>query len=491
MKKYKNISLFRWVKRLFMRMSNLQIILIVYLLTTFISASLLMTPYAQTGKEKVDFIDALFTAASAFSDTGLTTVTTATTWSWFGQMIIAILILVGGIGIFALKFWIINIIFKKSVNITSRNILEKERGSSNSGKLKKTIKISISFLFITILISIFVLWAIFYFEKGNFTGYEEYDPYHDPLLSFKNAVFHSISAINNAGFDILSGSSLSPYYSVYSIQIIFIILLIIGGIGFPVIYDVVQYINHKIRRRTDFTFSIFTKVSCFTYILVFLVGFCLTLIFEIGNKDGIWYNSSAGTNGNKFMAILFYCFSTRNAGFATLPNGIEFSEATLIVFSIMMFIGSSPSSTAGGLRTTTLAIIVVAIWNRLRGVDGVRLFKRTIRKETVYSSFIVLGISLFIIIFSTFSCYTSLNSMWGNADSSQLNFIDVFYETCSAYGTTGLSNGLTSSLNVYSKLVIIITMFIGQLGISSTMLVWRKHNPKNDYTYIKEDILIG
>lgn len=115
--------------------------------------------------------------------------------------------------------------------------------------------------------------------------FTRFNPQGNVLLSFKNAVFHSISAINNAGFDILSDSSLRPYYSVYSIQIVFIILLVIGGIGYPVIYDLIQYTSHKLRKRTDFKFSLFTKVSCITYFLVFLLGLCSTLMFEIGTKN--------------------------------------------------------------------------------------------------------------------------------------------------------------------------------------------------------------
>ena len=502
-------SFFRPIKKFFLNMSNFQIILITYFFVTLLATCLLLLPISQKNGVDVTFIDALFTSASAFSDTGLTTVTTATTWSDFGYAIIAILILLGGIGIFAIKVWVINIVFRKSISITSRNILEKERGTNNAGELKKMIKISISFLFITIIIFTFVLWLIFYFEKGNFTwevitesntinkDFSEFNPQGNLLKSFKYAVFHSISAINNAGFDILSDSSLHPYYDVYSIQIVFIILLIIGGIGFPVIYDVIQFINKKlIRKRTDFKFSLFSKVSCTTYLIVFLTGLTFSFIFEIFNKgagiDGIWVSDKTGNTGNKIMCIIFHVFSTRNAGFTTLDSSVaKFSAPTLVVFSILMFIGSAPSSTAGGIRTTTLAVIVVYIWNKTRGVNGVRMFKRKINEEVVSQAFIVLALSIFIVFLSTLICFTSLDDMWGSAKSENLTFADIFYDVSSAFGTTGLSTGLTSSLNIGSKIALIITMFIGQLGISSTMVVWRKNNKKNNYSYIEEDILIG
>ncbi|MBD5423479.1 MAG: hypothetical protein HDR43_03200 [Mycoplasma sp.] len=511
-KKYR--KLFSNIKRFFYKFSNIQIIFFVYLFVTFLFALLLKLPISQKPGVNVNLIDALFTAASAFSDTGLTTKVTIETWSDFGQFLIIILILIGGIGIFALKVFVVNIIFKKSISITSRNILEKERGASNTGDLKRTIKTSIIFLFVAIAISTFILWLMFYFEKGNFSwtvynldgsseikDFTQYNPQGDVLLSFKCAIFHSISAINNAGFDILSDSSLYPYYGVYSIQIVFIILLIIGGIGYPVIYETIQYISYKARKRTDFKFSLFTKVSSVTYISVFVIGLALTLMFEIGSKnvhanmltiEGIWNNERSGSVGDRAMTIIFHVFSTRSAGFTTLdPNVIKFTSPTLVVFSIMMFIGAAPSSTGGGIRTTTLAIVVVAIWNRFRGIQGVRMFKRKISDDIIYSSFIVLAISIFIVFFSTLVCFTSLNTLWGEGNSDNLGFADVFFDVSSAFGTTGLTTGLSSSLNIISKLVLILTMFIGQLGISSTMLVWRKNNRKNNYTYIEENIIIG
>lgn len=491
----------RKIKNIFMRMSNLQIILCVYFLATLTGAIMLILPISIQDGQDVSFIDAIFTSASAFSDTGLTTTPTVTTWTEFGQFIIAILILVGGIGFFALKFYFINIVFRKAISLTSRNTLEKERGSNNIGELKKTLKTSITFLFISIIIATFILWIIFYFEEGNFIwtngdgqiqDFQKYNPKGDVLKSFKFAVFHSISAINNAGFDIISNSSLHPYYGSYSIQIVFIILLVIGGVGFPVLYDIVQYVINKIKRRTDFNFSLFTKISCITYVIVFVFGLFFTLLFEIGSSNGIWNNENAGNYSQKMMCIFFHVFSTRNAGFTTLDTSIvKFTNPTLIVFCILMFIGSAPSSTAGGIRTTTLAVIYLTIWNKLRGIKNIRVFKRTINKETAFSSFAVLSVSISIVLLVSLISSTSFNNMWGSLPYNDFTFADIFFETCSAFGTTGLSTGVTPYLNIVSKIFIILTMFIGQLGISSTLLVWRKNNKKDKHSYIEEDILIG
>ena len=498
--KNKNAILFyKKIKRFFLNLSTFKIILITYTSVTLIAALLLFLPISVRENQSVTFLDALFTAASAFSDTGLITKTTAHTWTEFGQAIIAILILLGGIGIFALKVYVINVIFNKWMSLSTRNLLSKERGSHTAGNLKRTIKISISALIIMILISSFVLMFIFYFEKGNFNPQDEIlDPYGNWALSFKYGIFHAISALNNAGFDIISSNSLQPYYSVYSIQIIFIILLVFGGIGYPVIYDCWTWLVYKIKHRTDFRFSLFTKISTISYFSIFLIGFLLTVTFEVGSSNGIWNRSDLipgfsplGSKSDRMMAIIFHTFSTRNAGFATTSMQ-SFTETTLIIFSIMMFIGSAPSSTAGGIRTTTLAIIILSIWSKLRGNNDIKIFNRKIPKETVISSFLVLIISIVIVATVTIISTTSFNTMWGQIPVDKIDFTVIFFEVASAFGTTGLSVGVTPYLNIASQLFLIVTMFIGQLGISSTILVWKSNrNYKNEINFISEDVQIG
>ena len=192
------------------------------------------------------------------------------------------------------------------------------------------------------------------------------------------------------------------------------------------------------------------------------------------------------STGSKVMAIFFNTFSTRNAGFSTI-NLKELSQPTIILYAIMMFIGSAPSSTAGGIRTTTIALIVLSIWSKIRGVPNVRIFNRKIPRETTYTAGIVLSISLFIVFFVSF---ITMSSIHGNFEG--YGYIDVIFEVSSAFGTTGLSTGLTPSLNTISKIFLILTMFIGQLGVSSTILVWRSNrNKQYKIDYIQEDIAIG
>ncbi|MGL5357766.1 MAG: TrkH family potassium uptake protein [Metamycoplasmataceae bacterium] len=480
----------------FKKISNFKIILITYFFVVIFASLILFSPISQTGKNHVDYIDALFVVASAFSDTGLTTLPTFETWSMFGQAIIAILILVGGIGIFALKYYFINFILRRSMSLYSRIILDKERSSNNIGKSLSTIRSSISIIFFLILLSSFILSFVFYFDKGTFNirtiGSEEFsDPYHNVSESIRFAVFHSISAINNAGFDIIGGKSLMPYYTSYTIQIIFIILFVIGGIGYPVIFDFFEFSKRKlINRNKKFKFSLFTKLSCLTYLIVTIIGLSLAYIFELNLIDNFWNNPIYGSTSEKLFAIFFNTMSTRNAGFSTVEIG-DLSPGTLIVFIIMMFIGSAPSSTAGGIRTTTIAVVVLGIWAKIKNTNSIKIFSKNIGKETIAKSNVVFSTSIIIVSISVLICLSSLTTVETNSLGVR-DELDIVFEVFSAFGTTGLSTGITKDLNIMSQLNLILVMFIGQLGISSSILVINENNRKEElFNYVKEEILTG
>lgn len=484
-------NIFKNIKKFLFNLSNAKIIFIVYFILIFSSSLILLSPDAYNEGKSVSYIDALFTAASAFSDTGLVIVPTWETWSMLGQAIIAVLILFGGIGIFAIKVYIFNFILGRKLKLSTNNILGSERSSKDHSLSKKTIVVSVTLIFSLIVIASVILSFIFYYQNPDSLENMQ-SPKGDISLSIRYAVFHSISAINNAGFDIIGSSSLAPYYSAYSIQIIFIILFIVGGIGYPVIFDTYSWISHKIKRKPGkYSFSLFSKISCISYLSISIIGLILAFSFELSSVEALdgdmiplWLTDKS--TGSKVMAIFFNTFSTRNAGFSTI-NLKELSQPTIILYAIMMFIGSAPSSTAGGIRTTTIALIVLSIWSKIRGVPNVRIFNRKIPRETTYTAGIVLSISLFIVFFVSF---ITMSSIHGNFEG--YGYIDVIFEVSSAFGTTGLSTGLTPSLNTISKIFLILTMFIGQLGVSSTILVWRSNrNKQYKIDYIQEDIAIG
>ncbi|WP_416756641.1 TrkH family potassium uptake protein [Mycoplasma aquilae ATCC BAA-1896] len=564
--------------------SKLKYLLFVYFLIVLISSLLLFSPWAQNqSANRISYIDAVFTTASAFSDTGLVVADTFQQWNDFGQAIIAILILSGGIGIFALKFFIINFIFrKKSSSLGEIKLIQSERGGTDIAKITQIIISSIKFLFICIFIFSVALTIYFYFASPIHTngidlmlsnGLRPNDPdyiknmnqnFISPqgnfLLSLKFGIFHTISAINNAGFDIMSSSSLMPYYQNYFLQICFIILLVIGGIGYPAIYDLTCFIKHKIRReKATYHFSVFTKISLVTYVLVFIVGFLISIGFEASSQNAYalwnqyyipenlkhangqiyttndmyifhtqyvewfknghhleqlsdpkyallnqqrWIFENGQLYGNWFdktFATLFTSLSTRSAGFATV-NIKHFTQGSTFTFIFMMIIGSAPASTGGGIRTTTFALIIMGIVRVLFGLPRVRMFKRSINQDTVNMSSQVLAIAFILIVIASLVLFSSFKDYGGQiqtlSNTNNANEIyttqNIIFEVASAFGTTGLTSGITKSLNTVSKLALILVMFIGQFGISSTLLVWkRKKNWKRTFEYVDADVAIG
>ncbi|MCR8613043.1 MAG: hypothetical protein NC236_00985 [Mycoplasma sp.] len=520
------IKIYHW----FIGLGIVKHILFIYLLITIGGSALLMLPISIQSGAHPSYLDALFTSASAFSDTGLVTQTTASTWTMFGQTVVALLILVGGVGWFALKAYLFNLLLGRPMSMNLLLALNAERGSSKQGFTRRLITVSITVILVITLLMALVLTFLFYYQKGDFSSdplfvnnhfhsaLSEYNPYHDWSKSFRFGIFHSISAINNAGFDIMGQHSVGPYYGVYSIQIIFVFLFVVGGIGYPVIFDIYSYSLSRTRfeKKHPFKWSLFTKVSCLTYLLIVVMGLTLTFSLEINAKDtdyviggnrffhySFWRDPDNGSTAQKSFALFFNTLSTRNAGFAS-TDIFQFSSPTKMVHSIMMFIGSAPSSTAGGIRTTTFAISVLSIFNLIRGKKNLYMFKRKIDPELVKRSFIVFVISFLAVLITTIVGMTSFESFGGplkeevtttingNLTYSFRSFADVWFEAASAFGTTGLSVGLTSNLNVTTKLMFILLMFIGQLGVSSTLLVWnRKIDPTRKIDYISEDIIIG
>lgn len=485
----------------FRSLSFVKHILVFYLFITVIGSLLLFLPIAHQNSNDVSYVDALFTSASAFSDTGLATLTTATTWSMFGQAIIAILILVGGIGWFALKIYFFNILFGRNISFRSRETLAAERGSSKIGNTRRIVKISVSILFILVILATLTLTLYFYFVQPDthpFGTSYKYDndfinenPYHDALTSLRFGIFHSISGLNNAGFDIIGSSSLQPYYHEYGLQIIFIVLFVIGGVGYPVLYDLYMWFRSKFTKEQNFKWSLFTKISMMAYLTIVIVGLSTAFAMEVPRNNGFWSDKVYGSTGDKTMAIVFNTMSTRNAGFATVPMQ-ALSKGTILLYTIMMFIGSAPSSTAGGVRTTTIAIVLMGVWSRVRGNKSVRAFNRRIDPNTVSRAYVVVTAALFIVLIGTMVLMSSWSGYNGPADENVYGFDALMFETASAFGTTGLSTGLTPHLSLASKLILILIMFIGQLGVSSSLLVWdSKNNKSRKYKFIQEDITIG
>ncbi len=496
-------------------------------------------------KQAYDFIDSFFTTVSAFTDTGLTTLNVVGTYNVFGQFVILFLIQIGGLGLFTLywMFWnalFNNIIYKKikklplheSRNMSFSNslLIASERGNTKLGLSMKTIKSALIFILISELVFAAIYSLMFYFipsyQQVDFTTlvnnsnlvsstwyvdssiYSHF--YHNAGYSIWSGIFQSISTMNNAGFDIISQASYSTFRNGIWTILLYIssVQIIIGGIGYPVIYDIIQYIKNR-HYRQKFKFSLFTKVSTITYFLVFLVGLAFVVGFEYGLPSAGGLISTIRNNSdlenvyfgtdpklriwNEVSTIIFNIFSARSAGISTVSQS-TLSYGSIWIINILMFIGCAPSSTGGGIRTTTLAIIFMTGISYMRGQSKTTIFKKVIPNSTVITSAVIILTSV-VLVFSL--ALISYPLIIQSPQSQNLTITDVLFEFSSAYGTVGLSTGLSSILNAPGTaatyvvpFLLCIIMIIGQLGVSTTIFAFRSKDTNKAIEYAQEDIRI-
>ncbi|AGR41825.1 TrkH family potassium uptake protein [Spiroplasma diminutum] len=506
-------------------------IIMAYLIAIITGGFLLSIPgIVKDPENHWDFITGMFTASSAISDTGITMIQTNTGYSFMGQLLIIIMCQIGGIGILTIKITLLVMIGRK-VSLDDQNIAQTERGNNSLSNTVEMIKDAFIFLLSLELIGSIVLFFGFYFTPISLSGTVELDPnsvtspYNDFGKSLWAAIFHSISATNNAGFDIISGNSLVPYNQgnshAYLIQITFLLQWVIGGLGYPTYHDIKKKIKAR-REGKKVKFSLFTKLNFITYITLFILGPILVFLTEyltvensqillngyyldkevLSEKSGeiiktkVWVSDGWKPTHVWMMDLIFNVSSTRNAGFATVDVN-SFTAGSKYLLSIWMFIGAAPSSTAGGIRTTTFAICVLAIFSIMRNKKSVEAFKRKIPDETVKRAFAVVFISFFIVITSIFVVYLDSNKMLYGTDTTEhteATIIKLIMYVCSAFGTVGFQpfpNEQIIQLGVLSKIMLVITMFIGQLGISNTLLAFVKQKNKQNYGFLEEEVTIG
>jgi len=434
-----------------------------------------MLPISRISSQKpISFINALFTASSAFSDTGLTVLNTGTYFSTFGQIIILLLIQIGGVGLMALKVLLFLFLGKK-IRLKERLLVSNERGSGQLGGTIDLIKTGLICIFTTELIATILFSLRYYFVYFDLPIFDQ-----NILKVIFQGIFAAVSSTNNAGFDILGGTnSIELFASDYFIQAVTIICFVIGGLGFPLFYDIKNYFTCK-KENIKFHLSYFSKFILRVYFGIALVA--LVLVFTIELSSGtILYNEDISIS-QRISYIIFNTFSTRNAGYAT-TNLNEFAPGTKIIFSLLMWIGAAPASTGGGIRITTFFVCILSILAYSRNKKEVAFLGRRIPEDTVTKSLMVTFLSQVLLFCASIIIVTSLPN---------IPFSDVYFETCSAFGTTGLSTGITSSLNSLCKIVLIFLMFIGQLGVSSTILIWSGKKSYTEKTTLpEEDILIN
>ncbi|QEH61377.1 potassium uptake protein KtrB [Spiroplasma chinense] len=498
-------------------------IIVGYLLAIFIGGFLLSIPGIVLDKESNwNFITGMFTASSAISDTGITILQTNTQYSFMGQLFILLMIKIGGIGLLTIKIVFLALLNKK-ISLDDQYVAKSERGSGTLGNTVEMIKDAFIFLTTIEIIGSFILFFGFYFTPmattATFDGtsFDVTNPYNDFGKSLWFSIFHSVSAVNNAGFDVLSNASLKPYNqtgnSGYFLQSVFMVQWIIGGLGYPTYHDIKKKIKARKSGKTV-KFSLFTKLNFVVYTTLLVMGPVFVIMSETLTleKSKIMYVDSSLTvkkaTAKWIFDVIFNVTSCRNAGFSTVDIN-HFTAGSKFIMAIWMFIGSAPSSTAGGIRTTTFAICVLAIFSIIRNKNSVEAFKRKIPDEIVKRSFAVVLISFFIVIASIFVVYIDSNKMLDRITVEPISpgeeggmevlgtehtIIKLIVYVCSAFGTVGFqpfSNAQILEMGVISKMMLVITMFVGQLGISNTLLAFAKPKNKQNYSYLEEEVTIG
>lgn len=438
-----------------------QFIVISYLGATVVSTFLLMLPISLKPGVQLSLLDALFTASSAISVTGLTTVSISGTFSTFGTFLLMLMLQFGGIGIMALGtfLWML---FGQNISLSYRKLIMLDQNQKNlSGlvKLMKTIWIlALAFEGIGALVL-----GIYFMAAGYFTSWTE---------AFYNGLFHAVSTYTNAGFD-LFGNSLQLFANDYFVQIVTMLLLFLGAIGFPVLVEAREYI---IRRGKNFRFSLFTKITVSMFFLLLIVGAIGIWIVE----RNVYFQGMAWHQ--KLFYSIFNSITTRSGGLSTMDVS-EFTTPTQFLLSVLMFIGASPSSVGGGIRTTTFAVIILALITYAAGRNEVRIFRRTIKQEDITKSFVVFSGGVMLVITSIM--------LLDAVERQHFALNKIILEVCSAFGTSGLSAGITSELSSPGKLIIAALMFIGRIGIGLLLFMFRSNARKDKFHYPKEDVIIG
>ncbi len=439
------------------RLSTTHIILLSFLAAILIGSGLLALPIASADGEAVPYIDALFTATTSTCVTGLVTLPTVMTWSGFGQAVILLLIQIGGLGVITV-FAGIMVMLHRRMGLEDRLLLQDAFNLNSLSGLIRFVKRVLAGTFAIEGVGALLCMPVFVPQFG--------------LRGIWISVFHAVSAFCNAGIDILAQDSLCQYATHPLINGVTMALIVLGGIGFIVWWDVLSVWRGKKRHL-----MLHSKIALVTTAVLILGGAAAIFAFEYHNPQtignlGLW---------DKIQVSLFQSVTTRTAGFATIAQENMTDGATLVSM-ILMMIGGSPVGTAGGMKTVTVTVLLASALATIYNRDEVAMFNRNIAKTAIRKAFAVACMFIVIVLTATLLL----------AAVSDRPLLDLAFETVSAAATVGLTRNMTPFLNVFGKLIIIVTMYLGRIGPISLAIAFRVRRANPDM--IKnptEEISIG
>lgn len=441
-------------------MSAPQIIVLSFLAIILAGTLLLMLPIASRNGESCGFLTALFTATSSTCVTGLVLADTYTQWSGFGQSVLLVLIQVGGLG-FMTVVSVFFFVLRARIGLRSRLLLSQSFGIDGVEGI--------------VLLARHVLIRTLIFEAVGAAILTVRFCFDQPFLTaLRWGIFHAVSAFCNAGFDILGkiapNASLIPYGQDVTVNVTIAVLIVVGGLGFFVWEDIARF-------RKKRHLSVYTKLVLLMTTLLIVVGWLLYALLEWNNPETLGGLST----GQKLLASFFQSVTTRTAGYAAIDQGALYQGSKAVTIGLML-IGGSSGSTAGGIKTVTFVVALLGGWAAIRGKERVSVFRRSIDSRQIASACSV----VFLMICLSFGAAVYLSASGG------FSFVDALYETASAMGTVGLSTGITPLVTTGGKLILIVLMFFGRIGIATIGVGFMMGDrDESRYRYAPARILIG
>ena len=436
---------------------------IIYFAATIIVGAILLSLPISAASGSISFVDALFTSTSATCVTGLVVVNTATDFSRFGQVVIMVLIQLGGLGIMTFATGLL-LMMGTRLSFQNRLGLTQTLGA---GTQTRSLAILKAVVFTTLIIEGLGAVALFFKFLGTYPAGEA--AFH--------AVFHAVCAFCNAGFSTFP-NNLESYWNDLSVILVIAFLIIFGGLGFAVFGE----LFHRIRFK-DSKLSLHTKL-CVTTTLILIVGGTIALcLAEYGN---IFKTTGFGYG---VANCFFQSVTARTAGFDTILQS-RLTDVSVMLTIILMFIGVCPGSTGGGIKTTTTAAIILLVYRRFAGKQAVTAFKRSISPDSIVRALsVALLAALIIIVMFALLMFVEERPMAHSASSGM--FVDILFEVVSAFGTVGLSLGITPNLQAVGKIVIILTMFIGRVGLLTLAFALARPPKKGEIVFVDESVIVG
>lgn len=456
-------TIFKRFFALINKMQPTQVMVLGFASVILIGALLLNLPIATQSGESIGFIDALFTSTSAVCVTGLIMADTATYWNGFGHVVIILLIQIGGLGFMTITT-LFALITKKRINLKERLLIQESLNQFDLSGLVKLTRYVLLMTFTIEGIGALILSTVFIPQFGLLKG-------------IWYSIFHAISAFCNAGFDLMgpvSGkfTSLTYYVNNFTVSVTISLLIIFGGLGFPVILDIIK--NRKLSKL-----NLHSKIVLITTVALILVGTVLILVLEYNNSKTI---GKLGFGG-KVLASFFQSVTTRTAGFNTV-NLTAMHENSLFIMIILMFIGAAPASTGGGVKVTTIATLVLTVKSFILGKEDIEVGERRIGTSIVRKSLGIFLIGIIVVLSGTIIITIT---------DPSFSLIEAGFEVISAFATVGLSLGGSPNLSTLGKIFIMLFMFMGRVGsLTIFMAIMSRKTKKNPpIRYPEGKIIVG